>query len=50
MLPFGSLDEELFKKCLCAQVLEELEIDLDNLEVDDIDTSDVNLDDDFLED
>uniref|UniRef100_A0A3Q2YA40 Coatomer subunit beta' n=1 Tax=Hippocampus comes TaxID=109280 RepID=A0A3Q2YA40_HIPCM len=42
--------EELFKKCLCPQVLEELEIDLDNLEVDDIDTSDVNLDDDFLED
>uniref|UniRef100_A0A4W4GPG6 Coatomer subunit beta' n=1 Tax=Electrophorus electricus TaxID=8005 RepID=A0A4W4GPG6_ELEEL len=33
-----------------AQTLEELEDDLDNLELDDIDTTDVNLDDDFLDD
>ena len=32
------------------QILDELEDDLDNMELDDIDTTDVNLDDDFLDD
>ncbi|RXN03430.1 coatomer subunit beta [Labeo rohita] len=32
------------------KVLDELEDDLDNMELDDIDTTDVNLDDDFLDD
>lgn len=32
------------------KVIDELEDDLDNMELDDIDTTDVNLDDDFLDD
>ncbi|XP_041949813.1 coatomer subunit beta' isoform X3 [Alosa sapidissima] len=32
------------------EILDELEDDLDNMELDDIDTTDVNLDDDFLDD
>lgn len=36
--------------CVVMQNLDELEEDLDNMEIYDIDTTDVNLDDDFLDD
>lgn len=46
-----------FTLCYFPQALDELEDDLDNLELDDIDTTDINLDttdinleDDFLDD
>ncbi|KAM9500244.1 coatomer subunit beta' isoform 2-T2 [Clarias gariepinus] len=46
--PSKKQEEEI--KNFRDKTLEELEDDLDNLELDDIDTTDVNLDDDFLDD
>lgn len=40
----------IFALSLSVQNLLELEVDLDNLELDDIDTTDINLDEDILDD
>lgn len=42
--------ENKVSSCVFLQILDELEIDLDNMELGDIDTTDVNLDDEFLDD
>ncbi|KAK2895437.1 coatomer subunit beta' [Channa argus] len=45
-------EEEIpaFSQSQKDKILDDLEVDLDNMELDDIDTTDVNLDEDFLDD